>query len=157
MSAVPLPGGHTMEQLLTAARLAAGNAYVPYSHFPVGAALLTDDGEVITGVNVENASYGLTLCAERSAIVRAVSQGKTRFSAIAVWATECPHGAVTPCGACRQVLAEFLQPDALVIMSDSSTGVAKTLTMTTLLPEAFGLAAGRDGNCPDTNSSTPAG
>ena len=146
-----------MEQLLAAARLAAGNAYVPYSHFPVGAALLTEDGEVITGVNVENASYGLTLCAERSAIVRAISQGKSQFSAIAVWATQRPHGSVTPCGACRQVLAEFLQPDALVVTSDASTGAVKTLTMKALLPEAFGLAVDRDDNYPDTNSSTPAG
>jgi cytidine deaminase len=124
-----LPGGYSAEQLLAAARLAAEDAYAPYSHFPVGAALLTDDGELITGVNVENVSYGLTICAERSAIVRAVSQGETRFSAIAVWATRRPHGAVTPCGACRQFLAEFLKPDAPVIMSTSATGAVKMLTM----------------------------
>lgn len=152
-----LPGGYDAAQLLAAARSAAQHAYAPYSRFPVGAALLTDDGEMITGVNVENVSYGLTICAERSAVVRAISQGKSRFAAIAVWATERPHGAVTPCGACRQVLAEFLQPDAPIIMSDSMTGTVKLLTMAALLPEAFGPAVDPDDSCPGTNSSTPVG
>jgi cytidine deaminase len=153
------PTGGTLdaEQLLAAARLSAQNAYAPYSQFPVGAALLTEDGEVITGVNVENVSYGLTICAERSAVVRAVSEGKTRFKAIAVWASQRPHGAVTPCGACRQVLAEFLKPDALIVMSDASTGAVKTLTMKSLLPEAFGPAVDQGDNFLDTNNNTPVG
>lgn len=152
-----LAGELDAEQLLAAARHAAQSAYAPYSRFPVGAALLTEDGDVITGVNVENVSYGLTICAERSAVVRAVSEGKTHFRAIAVWASQRLHGSVTPCGACRQVLAEFMKPDALVVMSDATTGGVTTFTMKSLLPEAFGPVVDRGDNCPDTNSSTPAG
>ena len=139
--------------LLHAAQQAAENAYAPYSHFPVGAALLTDTDEVIPGVNVENASYGLTVCAERSAIVSAVAQGKRRFKGIAVYASQRPNGAVTPCGACRQVLAEFLGPEACVVMSNTSDGSPKLLTMKALLPEAFGPGFDRDENYPDTNNS----
>ncbi len=128
------------EMLLGQAKLAAEKAYAPYSEFPVGAALLTQDGQVITGVNVENASYGLTLCAERTALVKAVSEGKRDFQAIAVWATRRPHGAVTPCGACRQVMAEFLKPQTPVIMNDPQTAALKQLALQTLLPEAFGPA-----------------
>ena len=145
------------EHLLQAARLAADNAYAPYSRFPVGAALLTVEGEIITGVNVENASFGLTICAERTAVVKAVSEGKRRFKAIAVWATQRPYGSVTPCGACRQVLAEFLEADCPVIMADSTTGQTKALTMKALLPEAFGPALDRDGSFPDTGNNKPDG
>lgn len=151
-----LVGGYDAAQLLQAARLAAQHAYAPYSHFPVGAVLLTAEGELIAGVNVENISYGLTICAERSAVARAVSQGKNRFIAVAVWATQRPNGSVTPCGACRQVLAEFMASDALVIMADELTGSPKSLTMKSLLPEAFGPGSGLDGNCPGRGSSTPA-
>lgn len=143
------------EALLNAARQAASLAYAPYSDFPVGAALLTMDGEVITGVNVENASYGLTICAERTAITRAVAEGKRQFQAIAVWASQRPHGSVTPCGACRQFLAEFLTPDSPVIYSDAQTGEIKNLLMGALLPEAFGPGFDRGGNCPDIGSSKP--
>ncbi|WP_373531482.1 cytidine deaminase [Vampirovibrio sp.] len=129
---------HQAEALLAQARLAAENAYTPYSDFPVGAALLAENGQVICGVNVENASFGLTLCAERTALVKAISDGQQRFQAIAVWASRRPHGSVTPCGACRQVMAEFLKPDTPVIMSDSQTGEVRILTMAALLPEAFG-------------------
>lgn len=128
------------EELLKLARQAAEKAYVPYSQFPVGAALLAENGTVYQGVNVENASFGLTLCAERTAIVKAVSEGQTRFQAIAVWATRRPHGAVTPCGACRQVMAEFLQPDTPIVMSNAETGAVQALTLQVLLPEAFGPA-----------------
>ena len=148
-----LAGGYDADRLLQEARWAAQNAYAPYSHFPVGAALLTPEGEVISGVNVENVSYGLTICAERSAVVRAVSLGKTRFAAVAVWATQRPYGAVTPCGACRQVLAEFMASDALVVMADETTGAVKMLTMKALLPEAFGPGSDRGGNCPGIDSS----
>lgn len=143
-------------ELLQAARDAAGEAYVPYSHFPVGAALLTEAGEIITGCNVENGSYGLTLCAERTAIAKAVSDGKRNFQALAVWAEARPHGAVTPCGACRQVLAEFLTADCPVIFNDAASGETRSLTMVSLLPEAFGFADG-GGNSLDTNSSIPRG
>lgn len=128
------------QSLLNAAQAAAENAYAPYSDFPVGAALLTASGALFTGVNVENASFGLTLCAERTALVKAVSEGHRDFQAIAVWASRRPHGSVTPCGACRQVLAEFLSPHTPVVMTDESNGQLRILTMTELLPEAFGPA-----------------
>lgn len=143
--------------LLRAAAQAATGAYAPYSHFPVGAALLTDQGEVVPGCNVENASYGLTLCAERVALVKAVSEGKRRFKALAVWADARAHGSVTPCGACRQMLAEFLAADCPVVFSDATTGTVRILTMGSLLPEAFGLAADAGDNYPDTSSNTLGG
>jgi cytidine deaminase len=102
------------EALQQAAKRAAENAYAPYSRFRVGAALLLDDGSTITGCNVENASYGLTICAERSAVVRAVSKmgPQIRIRAIAV---DNLNGAPSPpCGACRQVLGEFALDDAVI-------------------------------------------
>jgi cytidine deaminase len=141
--------------LLKSAAQAAGKAYAPYSRFPVGAALLTERGVVVSGCNVENASYGLTLCAERVALVKAVSEGNRQFKALAVWAEARPHGAVTPCGACRQMLAEFLPADCPVIFSDAATGGVRVLTMASLLPEAFGLGADAGDSCPGTGSSKP--
>lgn len=128
------------ETLLQMAKQAAEQAYAPYSQFPVGAALLAENGVVYQGVNVENASFGLTLCAERTAIVKAVSEGQTQFQAIAVWASRRPHGSVTPCGACRQVLAEFLKPDTPIITTHVETGEVQSYTLQALLPEAFGPA-----------------
>jgi len=93
---------------------AAANAYAPYSRFRVGAALLTEDGKVVTGVNVENRSFGLTNCAERSAVFAAVSSGIRKFSAIAI-ATPDSDYPVGPCGACRQVLSEFMSAETPVI------------------------------------------
>ncbi len=124
--------------LLNAAQAAAENAYAPYSDFPVGAALLTGSGAILSGVNVENASFGLTLCAERTALVKAISEGHREFQAMAVWASRRAHGSVTPCGACRQVMAEFLSPETPVVMTDESNGKLRILTMKDLLPEAFG-------------------
>ncbi len=129
--------------LLNAAQAAAENAYAPYSDFPVGAALLTTNGAILTGVNVENASFGLTLCAERTALVKAISEGHRDFQAIAVWASRRPHGSVTPCGACRQVMVEFLLPQTPVVLTDESNGQVRILSMTELLPEAFGPAIQR--------------
>ena len=106
---------HLFEQAMGAAK----NAYAPYSHFRVGAALLLDDGSVVTGVNVENRSYGLTNCAERTAIFRAIAMGKKNFTAIAI-ATPDADYPVGPCGACRQVISEFMQPDAPVIFGSSA-------------------------------------
>lgn len=120
-------------QLLEVAKNARENAYVPYSHFKVGAAVLTSDGKIITGCNVENASYGLAICAERVAVFNAVSQGNTSFKAIAVIAdTEEP---VPPCGACRQVLTEFSR-EMIIIMANLKDEIKRT-TVGELLPYAF--------------------
>jgi cytidine deaminase len=97
---------------------ACEQSYAPYSHFRVGAALLCDDGSIITGVNVENRSYGLTICAERNAIAAAISAGKRKFKALAV-ATPDSSYPVSPCGACRQVISEFLSPSGVVIFGNT--------------------------------------
>ena len=104
-----------IDRLLELAARARENAYVPYSHFAVGAALRSEDGSIYTGCNVENASYGLTICAERNAVVHAVAEGARRFDAVAV----VTENGVTPCGACRQVLAEF-GPEMTVITADAA-------------------------------------
>ena len=124
-----------IQRLLRAARAARRNAHAPYSGFRVGAALLADNGRIYTGCNVENASYGLTMCAERVAVGKAVSERRRRFRAIAIVA---PVGRVTPCGACRQVLAEF--GDLLVICADSrDPRRVRVCSLGELLPEAFRL------------------
>ena len=112
---------HLFEQAMEAAK----NAYAPYSHFRVGAALLLDDGSVVTGVNVENRSYGLTNCAERTALFSAVAMGKKNFTAIAI-ATPDADYPVGPCGACRQVISEFMQPEASVIFGSSADNRIET-------------------------------
>lgn len=122
--------------LLEHAKQARERAYVPYSGFKVGAALLTNDGKIYEGCNIENASYGLSNCAERTAIFKAVSEGVAGFEAIAVVAeTENP---VAPCGACRQVISEF-NPKMHVILSNLEGHVAE-YTIDQLLPGAFGPA-----------------
>ena len=93
------------KELVAVARLAAENAYVPYSNFPVGAALECPDGQVFTGCNVENAAYGSTICAERTAVFKAVSEGYRKFTKIAVWGKGDDY--CFPCGACRQFISEF--------------------------------------------------
>ncbi len=113
--------------LFLQAQDAAGAAYAPYSHFHVGAALLLNDGTVVTGVNVENRSYGLTNCAERTAFFRAVAMGKKSFKALAL-ATPDADYPVGPCGACRQVISEFMDKDAPVIFGSSKDNlVMKTV------------------------------
>lgn len=109
-------------------------AYVPYSHFPIGAVLVAKNGQIFTGVNIENASFGLTNCGERTAIFKAVSEGVTDFEELIVYGeTEQP---VSPCGACRQVMAEFFSKDLKVtlIAKDKSTVV---MTVRELLPYSF--------------------
>jgi cytidine deaminase len=124
------------QQLLATARNYAARAYVPYSHFPVGAALLVEDGSVIGGVNIENASYPLTICGERSAVATAASSGYRTIYAVAVSAPKAP--ATTPCGACRQVLNEFKPEtgDMVVLLDEGDTWLETTLSA--LLPQAFG-------------------
>jgi cytidine deaminase len=122
--------------LLARARAAAANAYAPYSGFPVGAALLAADGQIYAGCNVENASIGLTVCAERSAVSAAVAAGQREILAVAVSAPKA--AGTTPCGACRQVLNEF-RPDAaeLVVILDDRQG-GESVRFTDLLPRGFG-------------------
>jgi len=116
-------------ELLEAARKARGHAYAPYSNFTVGAALLTKGGHIVTGANVENASYPVGMCAERAALFAAVAQGHRSFDAIAIVG---PEGvALTPCGACRQALSEF---GDLRVVREGRDDVA----LRDLLPDAFG-------------------
>ncbi len=124
-------------KLLKAAVAVAKKAHAPYSKFYVGAALLTDKGEIITGCNVENASYGLTICAERNAIFAAVAKGQRKFKAIAIVAdAKMPY----PCGACRQVIAEFCGPETPVYIAPTKN-LRKYISTTvgTLLPMQFKL------------------
>jgi cytidine deaminase len=117
----------TPEELLARAREAARFSYSPYSHFPVGAALLCADGSIVTGANVENRSFGLSNCAERSALFAAVSRGQTAFLAIAV-STPASDTPTSPCGACRQALSEFCAPDTpLYFAGKSGTHVSTTI------------------------------
>ncbi|MGD8859951.1 MAG: cytidine deaminase [Myxococcales bacterium] len=124
------------EQLQRLAREALPRAYAPYSEFRVAAALLAEDGRIFTGVNVENASYGLTVCAERNAVAAAVLAGARRFRAIVV--TCSGPKPPTPCGACRQVLAEF--PPAFTVRSIGADGATLDFATTDLLPAPFGPA-----------------
>ena len=125
----------TARELLARARAAREHAYAPYSAFAVGAALLSRDGRTFAGVNVENASYGLTMCAERGAVSAAVASGVRDLVAVAIAGPDddvpCP-----PCGSCRQVLHE-LNPELLVVTSEAS-GEPRVTALSTLLPEAFG-------------------
>ncbi|MCP1639350.1 cytidine deaminase [Streptococcus gallinaceus] len=121
-------------KLIDLAIEASKNAYVPYSHFPIGAALVAKDGRVFTGCNVENASFGLTNCGERTAIFKAISEGAREFKELVIFGkTEQP---VSPCGACRQVMVEFFEKDLPVtlVAEDKSTVV---MTVQELLPYSF--------------------
>jgi len=124
----------TDDELVALAAQARRHAYAPYSHFAVGAALLARSGRVYTGANVENASYGLSVCAERVAVWKAVAEGERAFTAIAV----VTENGVSPCGACRQVLAEFASdPRMLRLIVADAQGHRRTHTLAELLPEAF--------------------
>lgn len=119
-------------ELVTLAKQARRNAYAPYSHYTVGAAALTRSGKTFTGVNVENASYGLTVCAERNAIFQAVAAGETEIAALAV----VTANGGSPCGACRQVLSEFAKDDTVVWVADTRGHIRK-FTLKELLPARF--------------------
>lgn len=123
--------------LIERARLARQHAHVPYSKFAVGAALLTEDGSLYSGCNIENCSYGLTNCAERTAIFKAMSEGHRRITALAVIGDT--EGPIAPCGACRQVMAEFAGPDTVIYLTNLK-GEVSTTTMAALLPGAFSPA-----------------
>jgi len=122
------------EPLLNAAREARKMAYAPYSGFPVGAALIGERGKIYTGCNVENSSYGLTVCAERVALYKAVSEGETQPKAIVVVADT--EKSLSLCGACRQVLAEF--NTEILVLAANTKGVKTVTTLSQLLPEPFG-------------------
>ncbi len=122
------------QELCEQANAMLKRAYVPYSNFPVGAALLTSDDEIYTGCNIENSSYGLTNCAERTAIFKAVSEGVKAFDGLVITGkTEDP---ISPCGACRQVIAEFCPPDMPIILTNEKGDIKET-TVEGLLPYYF--------------------
>ena len=127
------------EKLRQAATLAAQNAYAPYSEFRVGAALLLTDGSIVTGGNVENVSYGLTICAERSAVVRAISEKGPSIRIAAIAVDNLNGAASPPCGACRQVLSEFTTEDALIFFP--SIFGPENRPFADLLPFSFKLAS----------------
>lgn len=118
--------------LMARAKDAAAGAYSPYSHFRVGCALLCVDGTIVTGANVENRSFGLTNCAERTAVFAAVSRGLRSFEMVAIYTPDSADP-VSPCGACRQVLSEFCDGDMKVIFGGSS-GVYESMTISALFP-----------------------
>ena len=132
---MPISFDPKWNELIDQARSARSYAYAPYSNFQVGVALLGKSGTIFTGVNVENASYGLTICAERTAVFNAVSEGEREFTAIAIIGQG--PSPVTPCGACRQVLAEFSRDLVVIMAGDDSVKVRR---LDELLPEAFGLS-----------------
>jgi homotetrameric cytidine deaminase len=126
-----------LAELLASAEQAAAHSYSPYSGFRVGAALRLSSGEIVTGTNVENVSYGLTLCAERAALVRAVSQFGPEIRITAVAVANLNQAASPPCGACRQVLAEFISPDAPVLFP-AADGL-RSMPFAAILPLAFDM------------------
>jgi cytidine deaminase len=128
------PTERTLQEMATRARAVCGQAYCPYSRFPVGAVVLTVEGQMFDGCNVENASYGLTICAERNAVFQMASQAKRQLAAVVIY-TPTPKPSA-PCGACRQVINEF-GPDALILsVCDGAETLKKKLS--DLLPDAFG-------------------
>ena len=129
------------QELLGAAQDAAHHAYAPYSGFRVGAALLLEGGEIVAAANVENASYGLSICAERSAIARAIAQHGPKLRIHAVAVTNLNNAPSSPCGACRQVLAEFMPPDGIVLFPFDGTPETRihSHTLAELFPLGFDL------------------
>jgi cytidine deaminase len=134
LSAIMSLSPSQIRRLVAAARRAAKSSYSPYSKFRVGAAVLTGSGKIFAGCNVENASYGLTNCAERTAVFKAVAEGQRKLLAVAVYTPTARPTA--PCGACRQVIHEFGPTAAVLCVCDSADRIETTLDQ--LLPEAFG-------------------
>lgn len=134
---MPRPTPEQVEELVAAARAVQGNAYAPASGFRVGAAVLAEDGRIFAGCNVENASYGLTVCAERVALLSAIADGADQFAEIAVATqSEIPS---TPCGPCRQLMWEYCG-DIPVHLVSTTTGQRKTFQLSELFPEPFELS-----------------
>ena len=138
-----------IKELITAAIEARRKSYSPYSHYQVGAALLTADGQIVTGCNIENAAYGPSNCAERTAFFKAVSEGMREFTAIAIVGS--PEGEeltqyAYPCGVCRQVMREFCEPERFRIIVAKSEEDYRVMTLAALLPESFGPENLCDGN-----------
>lgn len=129
----------THDDMVSVAKLAATRAWCPHSAFPVGAALLVDDGRIIAGCNVENASFGLTNCAERSALFSALSQGidRTALRAMLVYSPNVP--VISPCGACRQVMSELMHPHSPVYCLGYDPAASRRWSVMDLLPGAFQL------------------
>lgn len=123
---------HEKQALIDLANVARQRAYAPYSNYPVGAALRTKSGRIFTGVNVENAAYPQTMCAERVAIFKAVSEGEKDFEVISI----VTNNGGSPCGGCRQVMAEF-GLHTIVLLADENGNLVKQTTVKELLPEAF--------------------
>ncbi len=123
-----------LDKAIELAKKVRENAYAPYSQFKVGAAVVTKDGKIFTGCNVENVSYGLTICAERAAIFKAVSEGERKFSFLVVITDTDPPAA--PCGACRQVIREFGEDIEIIMLNLKGDMIIKTLS--DLLPKSFG-------------------
>jgi cytidine deaminase len=130
------PDNQTLQEMAKRAKAISEKAYCPYSKFRVGAVILTDDGHMVDGCNVENASYGLTICAERNAVFQMVADGRQKIVAVVIY-TPTPKPSA-PCGACRQVINEF-GPDALIISLCDGSDVLKN-KLSELLPNAFGPA-----------------
>lgn len=122
------------QDLLEKARQTLKHAYVPYSHFPVGAALKSSSGTIYTGVNIENISFGLTNCAERTAIFTAIASGKRKFDALVIIGET--NEPIAPCGACRQVMVEFFKPDMPIWLTNTAGKTVQT-DISQLMPGAF--------------------
>jgi len=125
------------KELLEKAKEASKNSYSPYSHFPVGACILMDSGKTYIGTNVENASYGGTICAERSAILNAIVNGERKLAAVAIYSPKMKHCA--PCGLCRQVMDEFRSEKGVDIILEDDNGEVELHTLNELLPMSFNL------------------
>lgn len=139
----------SIRELIKAAIEARRKSYSPYSHYQVGAALLTADGQIVTGCNIENAAYGPSNCAERTAFFKAVSEGMREFTAIAIVGS--PEGEeltqyAYPCGVCRQVMREFCEPERFRIIVAKSEEDYRVMTLAAFLPESFGPENLCDGN-----------
>lgn len=135
-----MPDKETIRELIMRAMGMMKMSYIPYSHFSVGAALLTESGEIYTGCNIENAAYTPSVCAERTAFFKAVSEGHTSFTAIAVTGGKDRKAEefCTPCGVCRQVMNEFCDPETFLVISAVTPDEYTVYTLKELLPFGFG-------------------